>query len=511
MSCGFSEFLDYYPVEMEEAALVPPGISTEDEGSPQELELYTALTGRVKVHAYRQGNRVFCKYTLPIGNKRFQIKVVDCDEHRNVDPMKGYHPWQLRNLKSASVNIQKNAAAAFLALKVYRQIIKMENDISDLKHTDTLLGYHNSSDPAFMDKVQNFCLRYCQTEYKQLQNLTLNQLKNVYAKACKYNAAVDILFHNTEYLNFLYEYFGREGIDDSADYISLVNAPGMDNAFFTPHGFMVFGAGKNAFFPLVSADVGAHEWGHRLNRAICDQKYEKHSGGLNEAFSDMQGKAYEDYIYSKNSGNPEFKGETDWTIGEDLVRDFRVRKLRDMQTPENGKVPQPSVYRGQFWPDVNNLANDHGFVHTTSGPANRLYFLVQQYYKGDSKKTSQLFFSCYTKFHSSSNYIDLRDGLLSLDSSLQPLLDDVGLTAEAVTDETKSAPPKHTLPKHTPKAPVPFPRQHTPAPGRFPFPRQRFPFPRQRIPFPRQRFPFPRQRFPFPGSGNPFPSGGRGY
>jgi hypothetical protein len=424
---------------------------------------------------------------VSIGSKQFHIKVVDLKDHPHINPMKGYHASQLKQLKSASLNLHKNATAYLLSLIIYRKMIIMANETGDLSQIDNLLTFHDTK--VAHDDLVSFCSKYCHVNYSQLSDngLSLKQLQNAYNKACGYNAGVDILYHSVEFLRFLYEVLGREGIDDSADYISLINAEGMDNAFFTPYGFWVFGTGKVQFYNMAGADVGAHEFGHRLNKAVCDQKYEKHSGGLNESFSDVMAFSYERYIYEKNVHNPEFKGSWDWFIGEDLSRDFKVRKLRDMKNPEKGLTPQPSTYRGAYWPDVNDLKRDHGGVHATSGPANRLFYLVTQLYQDDYKKALKMFYKCYQGFHSRSNYIDLRDGLLKLDPSVQGCLDQVGLTKDAVTDETSN---RINAPAQCKNCPV-----HCGVRSQPRFPRQRFP--QQQPRFPRQRFPqpFPR-RFP---------------
>lgn len=63
---------------------------------------------------------------------------------------------------------------------------------------------------------------------------------------------------------------------------------GYENAFWDGQA-MTFGDGRSRFYPLVSLDVSAHEVSHGFTELNSGLVYE--SGGINEAFSDMAGRA----------------------------------------------------------------------------------------------------------------------------------------------------------------------------------------------------------------------------
>jgi len=504
MSCGFNvaqQIQSQKPASIDYSPLPPPS-NNEPE---TELWLYSAIAGKVLVNGIRRGNRFYCQHQLSLGGSVFNIKTIDfLHDYPDLNAMDIYSSEQLRRLKTASVNLDKNRMAYVISLLAFERICEIKHLKEDLEQTKNILAVHREylADQATLQKMMNFGLRYindsCEKLLQGRSDLPFAKLNFYYSKFAAYNASVDVLYHNTQFLMFLYEVYDRIGIDDSKDFYSIVNAKNLDNAFYNPQGYMVFGSGNTTFYPLVSADVGAHEWGHRLNTAVCNQKYEKHSGGLNEAFSDMQGCSYEFYIYQKNKDNCEFRGREDWLIGEDLSRNYTTRKLRDMINPEQGLTPQPKTYGGKYWPDVNNLGVDHGGVHTSSGPANRLFYLIcTRIHDNDYRKTALLFYKCYNSFHSTSNYIDLRDEILKREPKASSVLVEVGLTPDAVSDETLISNGKSSIPPRFPKQRYPQPRYPQPRYPQPRYPQPRFPQPR----FPQPRFPqprFPQPRFPQP-------------
>ncbi len=63
----------------------------------------------------------------------------------------------------------------------------------------------------------------------------------------------------------------------------------LENAYWDGYG-LLFGDGKNVFYPLTSLDVTAHEVAHGMTAYTSALIYADQSGGLNEAFSDMYGR-----------------------------------------------------------------------------------------------------------------------------------------------------------------------------------------------------------------------------
>ena len=89
--------------------------------------------------------------------------------------------------------------------------------------------------------------------------------------------------------------------------------------------------GHKLFYPLVSADIAAHELAHGMvevsssfsplvagvtsTRAqmASGLEYTGESGGLNEAFADMYGKVVETHVFGREKPN-------DWKIGDDVFK-----------------------------------------------------------------------------------------------------------------------------------------------------------------------------------------------
>ena len=64
---------------------------------------------------------------------------------------------------------------------------------------------------------------------------------------------------------------------------------------------MIFGDGKNTFYPLVSLDVLGHEVSHGYTTQNSNLNYDSgQSGGMNESFSDMAGEASEYFMNGTN-------------------------------------------------------------------------------------------------------------------------------------------------------------------------------------------------------------------
>jgi vibriolysin len=58
---------------------------------------------------------------------------------------------------------------------------------------------------------------------------------------------------------------------------------------------IVFGDGDKNFFPLTTYDVVGHEFAHIFTESHSNLEYENQSGGINEAYSDLAGEAFELY------------------------------------------------------------------------------------------------------------------------------------------------------------------------------------------------------------------------
>jgi Zn-dependent metalloprotease len=113
-------------------------------------------------------------------------------------------------------------------------------------------------------------------------------------------------------LNFLRDWMGRNSIDDNGFVIkSRVHyGTNYENAFWNGT-LMTYGDGKNKFYPLSGAlDVCAHEIDHGFTAKHSNLRYSGQSGGLNEGFSDIAGKAAEAY----------YRGNVNWDLGADIFK-----------------------------------------------------------------------------------------------------------------------------------------------------------------------------------------------
>jgi len=149
-----------------------------------------------------------------------------------------------------------------------------------------------------------------------------------------------------------------------------------DNAFWDGSR-MTYGDGSsdgtvgNGYFDiLTSLDVAAHEIGHAICSYTADLAYQKESGAMNEAFSDIWAASVEAYAAPEKSI---------WLIGEDIERRTTSVSLRSMSNPKD--EGQPDTYGGVNWIDPNctpSSTNDYCGVHTNSGVLNHWFYILSE-------------------------------------------------------------------------------------------------------------------------------------
>ncbi len=142
-----------------------------------------------------------------------------------------------------------------------------------------------------------------------------------------------------------------------------------ENAFWDGQS-MVFGDGKNKFYPLVSLDVSAHEVAHGFTEFNSGLIYRNQSGGINESFSDMAGEAAEYYARSKN----------DFEIGAEIFK-AEGQALRYLADPTKDKksISHISIYI----PGMN--------VHYSSGIFNKAFYMLATTPGWNTKKAFDIF------------------------------------------------------------------------------------------------------------------------
>ncbi len=150
-------------------------------------------------------------------------------------------------------------------------------------------------------------------------------------------------------------------------YVHFDNA--YDNAYWNG-SVMTYGDGSGTYFDiLTSIDVAGHEIGHAVCSNTANLAYQKESGAMNEAFSDIWGACIEYYAAPTKSI---------WLIGEDIERRAGHLSLRSMNNPKS--EGQPDTYGGTNWKTINcgtpTQANDYCGVHTNSGVLNHWFYIL---------------------------------------------------------------------------------------------------------------------------------------
>lgn len=120
---------------------------------------------------------------------------------------------------------------------------------------------------------------------------------------------------------------------------------------------MTYGDGGDMMYPLVSLGVGAHEVSHGFTEQNSGLEYYGHSGGMNEAFSDMAAQAAEYYSEGSNS----------WMIGERIMKlKSGYEALRYMDKPS--KDGRSIDTADEYYEGLD--------VHHSSGVYNHLFYLL---------------------------------------------------------------------------------------------------------------------------------------
>lgn len=128
------------------------------------------------------------------------------------------------------------------------------------------------------------------------------------------------------------------------------------------------GSGTGGFDILTAMDVAGHEIGHAVCTYTANLAYQKESGAMNEAFSDIWGACIE-YRSAPT--------KSIWLIGEDIEKRTGHLSLRSMSNPKT--EGQPDTYGGTNWYNVNctpSNSNDQCGVHRNSGVLNHWFYIL---------------------------------------------------------------------------------------------------------------------------------------
>lgn len=208
------------------------------------------------------------------------------------------------------------------------------------------------------------------------------------------NLGVDALYTLQKTYDFYLNEFGRNGVDDLNTPIDVL-VDGVYSLYLTQANafaltfqkMIVFGIGDGFFMnPLVTLDVMAHEYQHIVTdyNGRWGLEYAKEPGALNEAWSDIFGKAVEFKTHPHLAT---------WEIGSELSV-IPGGYMRSMSEPNATGNPmyvspaQPNTYHGEHWFDIESQ-EDNGGVHYNSGVANKWFYLLVEGGSGvnDNNKT----------------------------------------------------------------------------------------------------------------------------
>lgn len=197
-------------------------------------------------------------------------------------------------------------------------------------------------------------------------------------------AAVDAHYYASKALQYFKEVHGRNGLDgNGGGLLVIVHDPEADskgaNAHYAHSGIFFdadelhVGDGDGGELMAYSAgfDILSHELTHGVTNRTSGLVYERESGALNEAFSDVMAASAENWL-------PETRNPlNNVLIGERLSKSGKG--LRRMDDPSADARPERDHYREREpCPKGEKPAssNDHCSVHRNSGIANRAFTLM---------------------------------------------------------------------------------------------------------------------------------------
>lgn len=124
---------------------------------------------------------------------------------------------------------------------------------------------------------------------------------------------------------------------------------------------------------MTPLDIAGHEFAHGVTSSESGLVYERESGALNEAFSDIFGECIEQWVTGTHVNW--------WHGGERTNSGGNQISGRNMQDPPSGlSQQQPDTYQGINWVNTNcnspDQGNDYCGVHTNSGVLNKAFYLM---------------------------------------------------------------------------------------------------------------------------------------
>jgi len=196
---------------------------------------------------------------------------------------------------------------------------------------------------------------------------------NIWDNPSTQSPAVDGHMYTGLVYDWMVHHLDRNGYDDNgASMLTIVNysGDGDNNAYWDGTRIVIWSWGTGWRSLAGCPDVIAHEWGHAVTQNTSDLVYQLEPGALNEAYSDMQGSAFEWMHDSLDT--------PDWDVGEN-GRETGVG-FRSMSDPHDAGDPDYYGTSDPYWIDVEGCSpsyyNDYCGVHTNCGVGNKWFFLI---------------------------------------------------------------------------------------------------------------------------------------
>jgi Zn-dependent metalloprotease len=286
-------------------------------------------------------------------------------------------------------------------------------------HFDRVKGvartkYYGEQD-IFIDSIASD--RYLLKDADRKVN-TLNNTLDTFVNESKYwnqvneyqnEVAGDVHYGASAYFDMMQQHFDWHGLDGKgAELTSVLHVGGkyFVNAFWDGNRANFGNGDCDRYGPLTTLAIVGHEFVHGFTQATSDLVYRDESGALNEAISDIFGKALE-YYYDYENFN--------WLLGDKIRKDESVPVIRTMNDPNERN--HPKFYGGLHW---RTGLSDNGGVHSNSGVLNYWFYLLVEGGKGENERGDffdvpaigmeqalELVFNLQTAYlTSSSNYLD---------------------------------------------------------------------------------------------------------
>lgn len=255
---------------------------------------------------------------------------------------------------SGAVNLNINSVAGGFELRDLTRPVSGGNVVYNLDHSTSGTGtLYTDSDNTWGDGAN----------FKEDPEPTTS--------ANGQTAAVDAAYGIQATWDMYKNVFGRNGIngDGKPTYARVHYDNAFDNAFYSDSCMCITYGDGTKLQTLTSLDVAAHEFAHGVCMTTAKLIYNKESGGLNEANSDIMGAMAEFYMRGANGKGsviPDIGGT--WTQGEQITTAAFPLKMRFLYKPSK------DGNSADAWSPTLEKLN----VHYSSGPMNRAFYFLSQ-------------------------------------------------------------------------------------------------------------------------------------